>query len=193
MTKIEEIRLKIRNKKEADFNKLTFTFSNEDIELAHELAKIDFSYYENKNSSQVKSSVESSMVGILGEVAVYHELSSLKEFTDMSWLAGKERASILDGQLVYQKSDLECKQNGEEKSIEVKTIKFGDPEGQILVGHAHKYKNNGADFVVFVHVMELDDSWKANIYNIVDLDDIISSKITTNCFGVPCYTVPPKQ
>ncbi|ENM4049723.1 hypothetical protein Q8348_003784, partial [Vibrio cholerae] len=193
MTKIEEIRKKIRTKKESDFERLTFAFSAEDIELARELAKIDFSYYQNKYGRQINNSVDSSMVGILGEIAVYHELGSLQEFTDMSWLAGKERISILDGKPDYQLADLECKQVGENRKIEVKTIRFGDPEGQILVDHAHKYKNNNIDYVVFVQVMELDESWKAEIYNIADLNQIVASKVTTNCFGAPCYEVPKNQ
>ncbi|MFZ3467314.1 hypothetical protein [Vibrio harveyi] len=193
MTKIEEIRKKIRMKKESDFAGLTFAFSADDIELARELAKIDFSYYQNRYGRQINNSVDSSMVGILGEIAVYHELSSLPGFTDMAWLAGKERISILDGKPDYQVADLECKEAEVNRKIEVKTIRFGDPEGQILVAHAHKYKDNNIDYVVFVQVMELDENWKAEIYNIANLNQIIASKVTTNCFGAPCYEVPKSQ
>ena len=183
----------LRKEKHEKFDSLPITFTDEEVILAKELAKIENDFYQGQVGLQGPTNEYSSLVGIFGELAALNYLECCDDYTDVKWLSGDERATMLKGFVVYADSDISCLHNGQQCKIEVKSARDGYENGMILTAHARKYANNNVNFVFFMLVMELGGQWKARIYNLESPTEILKTPVENNSFGAPCHVVPEKN
>ena len=191
MSKLQEIRERLDKIKKDAFDDMSISFLPEDIELAEEFSKVENAYFQNGSGIQNQNSPLSSVVGILGEIASQKILEANADFVDVDWLASQERLSMASGSVVFVDCDLRCKRLCDEASlqIEVKTIQFGQTQGQVLVQHANKYKGKGVTHIFFVHVMQYKGVWKAGLYNLATIEEVLNSPVEKNGNNADCYTV----
>lgn len=168
------------------------------------IADTEYQYWENVNKNrkqkQCFNSKQSCRIGILSEFAAKIHLMNSYEKDDIIKLdcAGiEERVKNIHHR---NKADIELniikKDKIKEYKIEIKGIKKGQPRGQILIDHAHKYNDKNYTHVIFCEVdfkineKTLLGEANINIYLIDQIKEIINYPIAKNLYYKYCYTHP---